>query len=233
MATGIVTRSGITTAISAVFTRSHSSLVPSPSSLFLRHRPLVAISAGVRRHYPAVSGSVAGVETRQISSFINNPSPNRSNRTSYQTRLDGCDYEHWLVVMENPAGPPSRDEIIDSYIKTLAQVVGSEEEARMRIYSVSTRHYYAFGALVSEELAEDLCDLEGVKLVLPDSYMDIRNKDYGGEPFINGQAVPYDPKYHEVFVRNQEAARLRRERLEAPNQISGVCEKRGTETLNQ
>lgn len=29
----------------------------------------------------------------------------------------------------------------------------SEEEARMKIYSVSTRHYYAFGALVSEELS--------------------------------------------------------------------------------
>jgi len=29
----------------------------------------------------------------------------------------------------------------------------SEEEARMKIYSVSTRHYFAFGALVSEELS--------------------------------------------------------------------------------
>ncbi|VFQ91683.1 unnamed protein product [Cuscuta campestris] len=73
MATGISTRSRLTTAISAVFTPSHSSLVPSPSSLFLPHRPLVAISARVRRHYPAVSGSVAGLETRQISSFIKNP----------------------------------------------------------------------------------------------------------------------------------------------------------------
>jgi hypothetical protein len=31
--------------------------------------------------------------------------------------------------------------------------VNSEEEARMKIYSVSTRHYFAFGALVSEELS--------------------------------------------------------------------------------
>lgn len=29
----------------------------------------------------------------------------------------------------------------------------SEDEARMKIYSVSTRHYYAFGALVSEEVS--------------------------------------------------------------------------------
>jgi hypothetical protein len=43
--------------------------------------------------------------------------------------LEGCDFEHWLVVMEPPPDDPSnpeimRDEIIDSYIKTLAQVVG-------------------------------------------------------------------------------------------------------------
>lgn len=29
----------------------------------------------------------------------------------------------------------------------------SEEEARMKIYSVSHRFYYAFGALVSEDLS--------------------------------------------------------------------------------
>lgn len=34
--------------------------------------------------------------------------------------------------------------------------VDSEEEARMKIYSVSTRHYFAFGALVSEELSYKL-----------------------------------------------------------------------------
>lgn len=32
----------------------------------------------------------------------------------------------------------------------------SEQEARMKIYSVSTRCYFAFGALVSEELSYKL-----------------------------------------------------------------------------
>jgi len=32
----------------------------------------------------------------------------------------------------------------------------SEEEARQKIYSVSTRHYFAFGALVPEELSYKL-----------------------------------------------------------------------------
>ncbi|CAM8959040.1 unnamed protein product [Rhodiola kirilowii] len=88
---------------------------------------------------------------------LSDPKPNWSNHPSKETiLLDGCDFKHWLVVLEKPEGDPTRDEIIDSYIKTLAMVVGSEEEARMKIYSVSTRHYFAFGALVSEELSYKL-----------------------------------------------------------------------------
>ncbi|MCD7468626.1 hypothetical protein HAX54_006990 [Datura stramonium] len=49
----------------------------------------------------------------------------------------------------------------------------------MKIYSVSTRHYYAFGALVSEELSYKLKELPRVRWVLPDSYLDVKNKDYG------------------------------------------------------
>uniref|UniRef100_A0A7N0ZW52 MORF/ORRM1/DAG-like MORF domain-containing protein n=1 Tax=Kalanchoe fedtschenkoi TaxID=63787 RepID=A0A7N0ZW52_KALFE len=118
--------------------------------------------------------------------------------------------------MEKPEGDPTRDEIIDSYIKTLAMVVGSEEEARMKIYSVSTKHYFAFGALVSEELSYKIKELPKVRWVLPDSYLDVRNKDYGGEPFINGQAVPYDPKYHEEWVRNNARAQERNKRNDRP-----------------
>jgi hypothetical protein len=117
----------------------------------------------------------------------------------------------------DPANPePTRDEIIDSYIKTLAQVLCSEEEARMKIYSVSTRHYFAFGALVSEELSYKIKELPKVRWVLPDSYLDVKNKDYGGEPFINGEAVPYDPKYHEEWVRNNARANERSRRNDRP-----------------
>ncbi|MBA0580135.1 hypothetical protein Gorai_022365, partial [Gossypium raimondii] len=92
----------------------------------------------------------------------------------------------------------------------------SEDEARMKIYSVSTRHYYAFGALVSEEVSYKIKELPGVRWVLPDSYLDVKNKDYGGEPFINGQAVPYDPKYHEEWVRNNARANERNRRNDRP-----------------
>ncbi|KAI5396003.1 Multiple organellar RNA editing factor 3 [Lathyrus oleraceus] len=89
---------------------------------------------------------------------LNDPSPNWSNRPPKETiLLDGCDYEHWLIVMEFPDNPkPSEDEMVNSYVKTLAQVLGSEEEAKKKIYSVSTTTYTGFGALVSEELSYKL-----------------------------------------------------------------------------
>ncbi|KAL6503367.1 hypothetical protein OROGR_025290 [Orobanche gracilis] len=86
---------------------------------------------------------------------LNDPSPNWSNRPPKETiLLDGCDYEHWLIVMEFNSDPkPTEEEMIGSYVKTLASVVGSEEEAKKKIYSVSTTTYTGFGALISEELS--------------------------------------------------------------------------------
>ncbi|KAH7512638.1 hypothetical protein FEM48_Zijuj12G0112100 [Ziziphus jujuba var. spinosa] len=197
---------------------SLSSTAPSRSSLSLIHRlrPLVgAISVAGGRVSPALTFRCFA--TNATSSSLRDPNPNWSNRPPKETiLLDGCDFEHWLVVMEPPEGEPTRDEIIDSYIKTLAMVIGSEEEARMKIYSVSTRCYYAFGALVSEELSYKIKELPKVRWVLPDSYLDVKNKDYGGEPFINGQAVPYDPKYHEEWIRNNARANERNRRNDRP-----------------
>ncbi|KAF8024164.1 hypothetical protein BT93_F1378 [Corymbia citriodora subsp. variegata] len=223
MATQLFTRSLLLSrpqqALASLLSRSLSySSAPaaaprSPLSLLCRRlRPLSAASAEFRRRV-AAAPSARSFSSRSTSSSLNDPNPNWSNRPPKETiLLDGCDFEHWLVVMEKPEGDPTRDDIIDSYIKTLAQVVGSEEQARMKIYSVSTRHYFAFGALVSEELSYKLKDLPRVRWVLPDSYLDVKNKDYGGEPFINGQAVPYDPKYHEEWVRNNARANERNRR---------------------
>ncbi|CAI9757064.1 unnamed protein product [Fraxinus pennsylvanica] len=223
MATWYLTRSIFTTTrqtLTASLSRSYaavSSAAPPHSSFVLRLRPLFA--AASTSHFRLLSPvfSSRGFATRPTSSSLSDPNPNWSNRPPKETiLLDGCDFEHWLVVMEKPEGEPTRDEIIDSYIKTLATVVGSEEEARMKIYSVSTRHYFAFGALVSEELSYKLKELPRVRWVLPDSYLDVKNKDYGGEPFINGQAVPYDPKYHEEWVRNNARANERNRRNDRP-----------------
>uniref|UniRef100_N1R4C2 MORF/ORRM1/DAG-like MORF domain-containing protein n=1 Tax=Aegilops tauschii TaxID=37682 RepID=N1R4C2_AEGTA len=110
--------------------------------------------------------------------------------------------------MEPPPGDGANDipgdEIIDSYIKTLAQVIGrrSKDEDLLCVNSA----LFCFGALISDELSYKLKELPKVRWVLPDSYLDVRNKDYGGEPFIDGQAVPYDPKYHEEWVINNRRA---------------------------
>lgn len=123
---------------------------------------------------------------------LNDPSPNWSNRPPKETiLLDGCDYEHWLIVMEFPKDPkPPEEEMIAAYIKTLASVVGSEEEAKKKIYSVSTHTYTGFGALISEELSYKVKGLPGVLWVLPDSYIDVPNKDYGGDLFVDGKVIP-------------------------------------------
>ncbi|CAH9061550.1 unnamed protein product [Cuscuta epithymum] len=112
---------------------------------------------------------------------LNDPSPNWTNRPPKETiLLDGCDYEHWLIVLEFPDPKPSEEEMVNSYVKTLASVVGSEEEAKKKIYSVCTTTYTGFGALISEELSYKVKGLPGVLWVLPDSYLDVPNKDYGG-----------------------------------------------------
>ncbi|KAL3508125.1 hypothetical protein ACH5RR_033507 [Cinchona calisaya] len=127
---------------------------------------------------------------------LNDPSPNWSNRPPTQTiLLDGCDYEHWLIVMEFPNDPkPSEEEMINSYVKTLASVLGSEEEAKKKIYSVCTTTYTGFGALISEELSYKVKGLPGVLWVLPDSYLDVPNKDYGGDLFVDGKVI-HRPQY--------------------------------------
>lgn len=58
-------------------------------------------------------------------STLNEPSTNWSNRPPKESiRLDGCDYEHWLIVMEFCDPKPSQSDMIDSYVKTLASVIG-------------------------------------------------------------------------------------------------------------
>ncbi|KAI3971765.1 hypothetical protein MKW92_020781 [Papaver armeniacum] len=167
-------------------------------------RPAIALTE-FKNRFPSttISGASATLKcmsteadtTTTSSSMNDHPQSNSNSRTPRLILLDGMDYEHWVIMMEKPHGEPTRDEIIATYINTLSKLLGSEEEARMKIYSVSTRYQFAFGALISEDQRYKIRELPGVRRVFPDAYMDAANKDYGGEPFINGKAVPYDPKY--------------------------------------
>uniref|UniRef100_A0A803R0L5 MORF/ORRM1/DAG-like MORF domain-containing protein n=1 Tax=Cannabis sativa TaxID=3483 RepID=A0A803R0L5_CANSA len=73
----------------------------------------------------------------------------------------------------------TEDEMVNSFVKTLAMVLGSEEEAMKKIYSVSTCTYTGFGALILEEFYIKLKTQPDVLWVLPDSYLDMSNTDYG------------------------------------------------------
>lgn len=132
MATRFLARSLLTTKHSLPSAFSHScaaatssAVLPNSASFLFRLRPLVAAASAsyLRRLVPAIS--TRAFSTRQTATSLNDPNPNWSNRPPKETiLLDGCDFEHWLVVVEKPEDDPTRDEIIDSYIKTLAMVVG-------------------------------------------------------------------------------------------------------------
>ncbi|KAG2612944.1 multiple organellar RNA editing factor 2, chloroplastic-like [Panicum virgatum] len=107
----------------------------------------------------------------------------------------GCDYEHWLIVMDKPGGEgATKQQMIDCYVQTLAKVLGSEEEAKRKIYNVSCERYFGFGCEIDEETSNKLEGLPGVLFVLPDSYVDPEYKDYGAELFVNGEIVQRSPE---------------------------------------
>ena len=139
-------------------------LVSTRSPALRRLRPLIAAGDGVLHRSVVASvsgGALRSFSSRPTTSSLNDPSPNWSNRPPKETiLLDGCDFEHWLVVMEPPEPNATRDEIIDSYIKTLAEVVG-----RSISFSISTLTcflFFTFRSLicVDETLDEVLGEFE-------------------------------------------------------------------------
>ncbi|KAI3879401.1 hypothetical protein MKX03_004101 [Papaver bracteatum] len=84
-----------------------------------------------------------------------------------------CDYEHWLIVMDNPGGEgDDKQKMIDCYVQTLAKFLGR------KIYNVSCERYFGFGCEIGEETSNKLEDFPVVLFVLSDSYVDAENKDY-------------------------------------------------------
>uniref|UniRef100_A0A0A9CSQ8 MORF/ORRM1/DAG-like MORF domain-containing protein n=1 Tax=Arundo donax TaxID=35708 RepID=A0A0A9CSQ8_ARUDO len=160
----------------------------SPSSVRPR-RPFGGGGGGTR--------SVRCMARRPDSSY----SPLRSGQggdrapTEMAPLFPGCDYEHWLIVMDKPGGEgATKQQMIDCYIQTLAKVVGSEEEAKKKIYNICCERYFGFGCEIDEETSNKLEGLPGVLFVLPDSYVDAENKDYGAELFVNGEIVQRSPE---------------------------------------
>ncbi|KAK3030942.1 hypothetical protein RJ639_036680 [Escallonia herrerae] len=126
----------------------------------------VASAPGIPIYYrftPLVS------RIRRLFSNSSSASTRGSELTRAATAVDGCDYRHWLVVMEPPEGHPQRDEIVHNYyIKTLAMALG-----RYKYFAV------ACGICTAKRKQRN-----PFTLFLP------------REPFIDGDVVPYDDKYH-------------------------------------
>ncbi|TVU33741.1 hypothetical protein EJB05_25574, partial [Eragrostis curvula] len=166
-------------------------LSPSTASRLLLSRHL---SSSMRRSFPALAellrpaassfrlgGAARGMARRTGGDGF---SPARSGGDRAPTEMaplfPGCDYEHWLIVMDKPGGEAAtKQQMIDCYVQTLAKVLGSEEEAKRKIYNVSCERYFGFGCEIDEETSNKLEGLPGVLFVLPDSYVDPEHKDYG------------------------------------------------------
>ncbi|RCV30121.1 hypothetical protein SEVIR_6G067600v4 [Setaria viridis] len=165
---------------------------PRPSSA-------TASAALPRAAFPAIA--VAAVRPRRAQQLKPPAAAGAAGGEQRETiLLPGCDYNHWLIVMEFPKDPaPTREQMIDTYLNTLATVLGSMEEAKKNMYAFSTTTYTGFQCTVDEETSEKFKGLPGVLWVLPDSYIDVKNKDYGGDKYINGEIIPctyptYQPK---------------------------------------
>ncbi|KAL2513901.1 Multiple organellar RNA editing factor 1 [Forsythia ovata] len=124
--------------------------------------------------------------------------------------FEGCDYNHWLITIDFPKDPaPTREEMIEFYVQTAAKIFGSVEEAKKKIYALSTTTYQGFQVECSEETSEKFKGLPGVVFILPDSYIDPVNKEYGGDKYVNGEIFPRPPP---VYWGRQGGNRDRRPR---------------------
>ncbi|KAL1539641.1 Multiple organellar RNA editing factor 2, chloroplastic [Salvia divinorum] len=157
-----------------------------------------ALSHSIRVISPARANTVRCRVNRSGSSYSPlNSGSNFNDRppTEMAPLFPGCDYEHWLIVMDKPGGEgATKQQMIDCYIQTLATVLGSAEAAKQKIYNVSCERYFGFGCEIDEETSNKLEGLPGVLFVLPDSYVDAENKDYGAELFVNGEIVQRSPE---------------------------------------
>ena len=71
------------------------------------------------------SGSQSGVLVRAALDSDYSSKRSSSNEERETFMLPGCDYNHWLIVMEFPKDPaPTREQMIDTYLNTLATVLG-------------------------------------------------------------------------------------------------------------
>lgn len=154
----------------------------------------------------------------QLSGFDGRPCPPWRHllvRCRSWTELRDC--KHWLITLDFPKDPrPTREEMIDTYVKTLAAVLGSEEEAKKKIYALSTTVYTGFQCNIDEATSERLKEQPLVNWVLPDGYGDPELGIFAGDRYNNGVITPDPnpprPPSERPRQRNYDRPRFDRER---------------------
>uniref|UniRef100_A0A7N0UJQ7 MORF/ORRM1/DAG-like MORF domain-containing protein n=1 Tax=Kalanchoe fedtschenkoi TaxID=63787 RepID=A0A7N0UJQ7_KALFE len=185
-------------------------LLPAVSA-FINHRlassevaPLVLSSPLREPPRSAPTSPLVQFQSRSFKStalsFMSTRSMNRNDRDTDTLDPDailfeGCDYNHWLITMDFPKDPkPTPEEMVETYVQTCAKGLNiSVEEAKKKIYACSTTTYQGFQAVMTEAESEQFQGLPGVVFILPDSYIDPVNKEYGGDKYINGTIIPRPP----------------------------------------
>lgn len=71
------------------------------------------------------------------SANLSMPPTELSGLTQVDSLVNGCDYNHWLVVMDPPDGYPLRDQIVQRYIQTLALAIGRSLNTQLSFISLS------------------------------------------------------------------------------------------------
>ncbi|XP_028753248.1 multiple organellar RNA editing factor 1, mitochondrial-like [Neltuma alba] len=176
----------------------------SSAPLFLPTRHAIS-SAPQSSQSPALLSHSRAFRSSSISLLsARSPSVNNSDEIGPDTILfEGCDYNHWLIVMDFPKdNKPTPQQMVETYEQTCAKGLNiSVEEAKKKIYACSTTTYTGFQVVMTEEESEKFNGLPGVIFVLPDSYIDPVNKEYGGDKYINGTIIPRPPPIQ--YARNQ------------------------------
>ncbi|THU43755.1 hypothetical protein C4D60_Mb02t00080 [Musa balbisiana] len=114
--------------------------------------------------------------------------PSQAEATASGSLWSSTPRTRWMVVMERPpGGGSSKPEVIDYYVETLANVLGSEKEAQMCIYDASWRSQYGFCCDIDEESSRELARMPGVLSVRPDT-----NEGYGKKNYSCLDQLPAD-----------------------------------------
>ncbi|KAM1092933.1 hypothetical protein ACFX19_020444 [Malus domestica] len=190
------TLSGLSTLNRSLSTTSALSALHSSSSPLLRAPTSEKSPASPQQSWRLLLQSrtfrSSSVSSARPASYGNNQKDEIDPNT---VLFEGCDYNHWLIVMDFPRdNKPPAEEMIRNYEEICAKGLNiSVEEAKKKMYACSTTTYTGFQVEMSEEESQKFEGLPGVVFVLPDSYLDVQNKEYGGDKYINGTIIPRPP----------------------------------------